>query len=82
MTTTEVTVGDSATTCDDDEAMATGAEERQGDPEDEDQAEGDGIQPPPEDGGDEVGREVLPGPELVRQRQPGAEVGVEVQQVP
>ena len=39
-------------------------------------------QPPPEDGAGGGGEEVLPRPQLVRQRQPDSEVGVEVQQVP
>jgi len=58
------------------------APQREADPPHQDGSGGQRPQAPPEDGGRGRGEELLPGPQLVGQRQPDAEVGVQVQQVP
>ncbi len=65
-----------------DQPMPQVQQERLEDPEPDDGADGHGIQAPPEDRRRKVPHEVLPGPQLVREGQPGSEVGVEVERVP
>ena len=71
----------SGTTEVDAEAVAQVAPDRQADPPHQ-HAGGQRPGAPPEDGAAGRGDELLPGPELVRQREADAEVGVEVEQVP
>ncbi len=66
----------------DDQAVPVGPDHRHQHAEDEHRGQRGAVHAPPEDGRGRAPGEVRTGPQLVGERQAGAEVGVEVQQVP